>query len=311
MEKRVLAIDIGASNLRVALISQQGRILEKITQKTRKKGKSGEVITGQVLELADFLLKKAPCILGIGISSIGPLDYKNGGIKESPNIPFKFVPLVEPLSSAFGLPILLFNDCLCAVWGEKIYGLGKNFKNLVYITLSTGIGGGAIVDDHLLFGKDGNACEIGHLIIEEKYNFLCSCNKGRGHWEGIASGTNIPRFFKAWLNEKRLKVGFKTKRAKDIFEAAKKKNKIALRFIQELGKINARAISTIISAYDPALITLGGAVALNNKKLILEPLKKYIDHYLRAPKIKITPLGEDITLLGAAAVVFFPPNKKK
>jgi glucokinase len=308
MAKTALAIDIGASNIRVALISKEGKVLQKISQKTNKKGKSGTVLTNQIIDLAESILKKNQKIAGIGVSSIGPLDYKIGGIKESPNIPYKFVPIIKPLRRRFSLPVYLYNDCLAAVWGEKIYGAGKKVKNLVYITISTGIGGGAIVDNHLLFGRDGNAVEIGHFFVEEKYHLLCGCLKGYGHWEGCCSGNNLPRFIKVWAKANGLKLRFPTKTAKDIFDAARKKEKVALKFIEELAKINGRAISTIIVAYDPELITLGGAVVLNNKEFIIKPLKKYIDHFLRIPLIKTTPLKENTALLGGAALVFYPPK---
>jgi glucokinase len=309
MEKLALSIDIGATHLRTALINKKGEILKKISRPTNKKGKDGKIVSGQILEMIYQLTSgKFSQFQGIGIGTIGPLDYKKGGIEQSPNIPFKFVPLIEPISSASDLPVSLLNDCLCAVWAEKIYGAGKNLDNLVYITISTGIGVGAIVDGKLLLGKGGNAAEMGHQIIEEKYNFLCSCGKGRGHWEGIASGRNLPRFFRVWLKEKELRTSFKPRTAEDIFSAAENKDKIALNFLEELAKINARALSNIIVAYDPALITFGGAVALNNRGLILKPLKKYIDKFLIPPKIKITPLGKDIVLLGAAATIFYPFN---
>lgn len=309
MKNIALAIDIGASHLRIGLVNKKGKILKKTILATEKRGKDGRVITKQILQVSSQLMKgNFSKIAGIGIGSIGPLNYQLGGILESPNIPFKFVPLINPFSSAFGLPIFLLNDCSTAVWGEKIYGAGKKLKNLIFITISTGIGGGAIVDGHLLFGSKGNACEIGHQIVEEKYNFLCSCKKGKGHWEGIASGRNIPRFFQAWLREKKIEINFKIKNSKDIFEAGKKRNRIVLNFLEELAKINARAISNIILAYEPDLISFGGAVVLNNKELILKPMKKYIDRFLKIPKIILTPLGEDIVLIGAAALVFYPPD---
>ena len=307
MKKIAVAVDLGASNLRVALIDKQGQILKKKIEKTVKNGKNGQVVARQIVALAKQLLSEQKSqIVGLGISSIGPLDYKKGGIVNSPNIPFKFVPLKFPLQQEFSKSVYLANDCIASVFGEKIFGAGKKFKNLVYITISTGIGGGAIVDNHLLFGKNGNAAEIGHLIIDTKYNFLCGCKKGYGHWESLASGQNLPRFFKAWLKEKKIEVNFSYKTAEDIFRAAKEQNKIALYFVEQvLGKVNARGVSNVIVAYNPELITLGGAVVLNNKKLILEPIKRYIDHYLEPPKIKVTPLGRDIGLLGAAAIVFY------
>jgi len=192
--------------------------------------------------------------------------------------------------------------------GEKYFGAGKKYSTLVYITMSSGIGGGAIVNNCLLLGKDGNAAEIGHMHVDSEYNLKCSCGKGLGHWEAYASGNNIPKFFRAWL----LKNGDSISTmeiespwtAKNIFDAARKKDKIALKFMEELGKINGRGLSNVIAAYNPEIIILGGAVVLNNSELVLEYAKKYIDKFLRWPSIKITTLGENAPLLGAAASVF-------
>jgi glucokinase len=304
MKKIAIAIDFGASHLRAALVNKEGEILKENFQDTKKQGKSGKVLTGQITAMIEDLIGgEALKIAGIGISSIGPLDYKNGGVRNSPNLSFGFVPLASPLQKKFSLPVYLLNDCAASVLAEKVYGAGKETENLVYITISSGIGGGAIVDNHLLFGSKGNAVEIGHFIIEDKYNFLCSCSQGFGHWESLASGRNLPRFFNTWAKEKGFRVKYKT--AKDIFEAAKNKDKNALYFVREvLGRINAKGVSNVIVAYNPSLITFGGAVALNNQKLILEPIKKHIDHFLTTPKMIITPLKEKIGLLGAAALVF-------
>lgn len=308
MERLVLALDIGATNLRMALVTKKGEILVKKKTKTRKSGKNGFLLTKQIFKFILPYFKKKSQIKAISIGSIGPLDLKRGGIKKSPNLPFDFIPLKKPLERKFKLPVFLFNDCHCGVWGEKIFGAGKKFENLVYVTISTGIGTGAVVDGRVLFGADFNAAEMGHQIIEEKYNFLCSCKKGRGHWEGIASGKNLPRFFKRWQRENKKRTNFKIKTSKDIFEMAKKKNKIFLTFLEDLAKINAKAVSNLILAYNPSLITFGGKVVLENEKFILPPLRKYLDRFLKVPKILVTPLGEDIVLLGAGALVFYPPK---
>ncbi|TSA44565.1 ROK family protein [bacterium] len=165
--------------------------------------------------------------------------------------------------------------------------------------MSSGIGGGAIVNNCLLLGKDGNAAEIGHMHVGSEYNLKCSCGKGRGHWEAYASGNNIPKFFRAWAKSRH-----SMPKAADIFDAARKKNKTALRFMEELGKINGRGLSNVIAAYDPEIIVLGGAVALNNGDLVLKYANNYIDKFLRWPKLEITSLGENAPLLGAAASVF-------
>ena len=313
MKKAAIAIDLGATNLRVALISKKGKIIKKIKTKTPHQGKTGKVITDQLLKLVELIVKFSKQIhsqaLGIGISSIGPLNYKKGEIVNSPNIPFRRVPVVQPIKKKFKLPVYLYNDCTSAVWGEKHFGVGKKFKNIVYITISSGIGGGAIVDGHLLLGKSGSAAEIGHFKIDTKYNFPCGCKKGKGHWEGYCSGNNLPRFFKFWL--KTNKINFSTKNiktSKDIFDLARRKEKIVLKFLEEIGRLNAAGINNVIVAYDPEIIVLGGSVVLYNKEFILPYFKRYIERFLKPPKITITSLKEDVVLFGAASLVFWPPK---
>jgi len=303
--KLAVAVDLGGTNVRVALVSEKGKILKKAKEQTVKKGRNGIVITHQITRLIQTIVevigKKQ--VVGIGIFSAGPLDYKRGGPVHAPNIPFPYVPLVGPISKSFSLPVFLLNDAKAAALGEKHFGAGKKVRNLVYITISTGIGGGAIVDGNLLLGKGGNATEIGHFTVDTTYSFPCGCKNGAGHWECLASGANIPLFFKFWVRHTKKHITFRAQKARDIFEQARRKNNIAVEFLDELAKINARAVSSIIVAYDPELITLGGAVALNNPKFIIDGINKYVDHYLELPKIQITKLGEDISLLGAAAAV--------
>lgn len=304
--KKVIAIDLGATHLRVAVVNEKGKVATKNRESLNKSGESNKAISKQMInQIAPLIEEYDPQAITIG--SIGPLDLKKGAIVNTPNVKFNLIPIKEPLESEFNLSVKLFNDCQAAVWGEATYGAGKDLQNVVYITISTGIGGGAVVDNHLLKGVNNNAVEIGHQIVEEKYDFKCSCGKGKGHWEGIASGENLPRFFKAWLDKNNLEVDFDPTDSKAILGQAEN-NETVKSFVKELGKINARAISNIIVAYSPALITIGGAVTLNHPKIILDPIKDNIDHFLKEPKIKITPLGEEITLIGATASHFYPPQ---
>ena len=296
-----IAVDIGGTNLRVAIVDEKGKMIAKNVTRTIQKGKNGQVVADQtVSEIKKIIGKDNPQkYKGIGVSIAGPIDYKKGGSVNPPNMNFLFVPMVGPLKKAFRLPVRIVNDCNAGALGEKCFGFGKKFSNLVYITISSGIGGGAIVNGNLLLGKDGNAAEIGHLHVDSEYNLKCSCGKSRGHWEAYASGNNIPKFFQAWS-----KGNYSMSKAADIFAAARKRDKIALRFMEELGKINGRGLSNVIAAYDPELIVLGGAVALNNGDIVLKYAKKHIDKFLRWPEIKLTSLGENAPLLGAAVSVF-------
>lgn len=306
MNQYAVAVDLGATNVRVALVSRDGKIVAKLKEKTPKHGKNGAVISDKIIEMIGRVLADYPGVrsMGIGISSMGPLDYKRGGPFASPNIPFKFVPLTEPLCKEFSLPVFLLNDANAAVLGEQRFGVGKNTKNVVYITISTGIGGGAIVDGKLLLGKSGNATEVGHMIVDTTSNIRCSCKKGTGHWEGLASGRNMPRFFRAWVKMHGKKADTMRATAKDIFDRVQSGDAAAREFLDAVHRINACAISNIIVAYDPELITIGGSVMLMNGPVLLAGIKKYVDHYLKIPEIRVTRLGDDIALLGAAAVVF-------
>lgn len=302
-----IAVDVGGTNLRTAVVDRKGNIIRKIVAKTVQKGRSGQVVANQVIGEMKEITQGVNLnrVAGIGVSIAGPIDRKKGGSSNPPNMNFEFVPVIRPLKKSFHLPVYLINDCNVGALGEKYFGDGKKIDNFVYITISSGIGGGAFVNGNLLLGKGGNAVEIGHMIVDTEYNLLCSCRKGRGHWEAYASGNNLPKFFKAWLKRRNIKgVKFFYSSAKDIFEAVKKRDKVALSFMEELGKINGRGFSNVIAAYDPEMIVLGGKVALNNSVLILRYAKKYIDDFLRLPRIKVTALGENAPLLGAAAKVW-------
>lgn len=304
-----IAVDLGATNVRVALISASGRIIAKISEPTIKEWSNGVIVTKQIIRMIRRVRATHPSkIRGIGIASVGPLNYKRGGPVRSPNVPFAFIPLVNPLKRVFQVPVLLLNDCNAAVLGEQRFGAGKGLHNLVYITISTGIGAGVIAGGELLLGNSGNAAEVGHFnIMGGSYGFPCSCGKGTGHWEGYASGENMPRFFRFWLRRQGKKekrsVPAGTLRAEDIFRLARQDDPRAKKFLDVLAQINARAISNIIAAYDPELITIGGSVALRNQAVILNGIKKYIDRYLPIPPIMITKLGDDITLLGTAVAI--------
>ncbi len=306
-----IAVDVGGTNLRVAIVDGKGKIIAKNVAKTVRKGKSGQAVTNQVISEIRKLIgvNSAEKYKGIGVSIAGPIDYKKGASTNPPNMNFSYVPIIGPLKKAFRLPVNLSNDCNAGALGEKYFGSGKKVKNLVYVTISSGIGGGAVVDGNLLLGKDGSAMEIGHMVVDTEYSLFCTCKKGWGHWEAYASGNSIPRFFRAWAKKKKINAKNNFSSAKDVFSAARRKDRVTLKFMKELGRINGRGLSNVIAAYDPELVILGGAVALNNGDLVLKYAKKNIDKFLRLPEIKISSLSENAPLPGAAALVFGYPHR--
>jgi glucokinase len=302
-DRPVVAVDLGATTTRVALFGPAGEILGMVTSPTPGSGDSSEIITRH---LAGLIRRVLPASRGgspaaIGVSVCGPVDHLRGSVVRPPNLPFREIPLAGPLGAEFGLPVRLANDCHAGVLGEVIFGAGAGCQNLVYITLSTGIGGGVICNGRLVLGRDGNAAEIGHFHVDSTYNLPCGCG-GTGHWEAYASGRYIPAFFARWCGQERLRGETDTSSAAEIFAAAKKGDPAALGFMKALGEINGRGVSNVIVAYDPLRIILDGSVALQNEDLILSNLLPCVDRFLPLPEVRLTALDGLAPIYGASVI---------
>jgi glucokinase len=311
--KYTVAVDVGGTRVRVALVDANGEIVFRLNE-TADKLSGPRGISQQLLRMIHLLESKGR-ICCVGIGSAGPLDIKNGLIVHSPHLGFDSIPLVKPLEEELKVPVYLANDCVAAVIGEKEFGEGKKCSNLVYVTISSGIGAGVFVDNHLLIGKDGNAHEIGHITIDCASKLVCGCGK-RGHWEAYCGGANASNFIKYQL-ETRARTEIETSllyrisegdlsqlSSKDLYESAKKGDALAFEIVEEIGRLNAIGFANITNAYDPELIMIGGAIALANRRLILKPIRRLINQYSinKIPRIKITKLGEDIVLYGATVL---------
>jgi len=308
LKRLYAAVDLGATNIRVAIGDEAG-IRKKIIRRTDTSS-GAEGITTQITNMIRTLHVEK--IAAIGVGSIGPLNLDTGCVVDTPNLPFKKISIVNPLSEAFHVPVILMNDCSAAVLGEQAFGAGRGLRNIVYVTLSTGLGGGAIVDGHLLVGKDGNAVEIGHLTIDPASDLVCGCGC-KGHWEAYCSGSNIPNYARLLMEGKEAEGSLLFRLAggdlegittEVLFAAASEGDPLALWIVDKIGEINAIGFADIVNAYDPELITVGGSIALKNPAPILKPIKENIDRHLinRKPKIRVTPLGEDAVLYGALAL---------
>lgn len=310
-------VDLGATWVRVVLSDEKGNFVDKISERVDLS--SSDAISKQISRLVKFLSRRQgfdfSSLKGVGVASAGPLIQGKGVLVSPPNLPFDYVPLTKPIGKELHIRAYLVNDCVGAVLGEHTFGAAKGLDNHVYITLSTGIGGGAIVNGTLLLGKDGNGHEIGHLVIDCEGRLICGCGK-RGHWEAYCSGRNIPNFVRLRLKDLSVKefaksllfekVGGDLSKldTKDLFSAAKEGDDLSRKLIDEIGVLNAMGFASVINVYDPSLITVGGAVALKNKQMILGSIKRHVENYTvnRVPKIMATPLGEDVVLYGAIAV---------
>ncbi len=284
----VLCVDIGGTNIRVGLGAGKN-FVDIVSERVRHD------VTGQIVKLSKNF--SAPDY--VSVASAGPIDIKHGVFRGSPNFPVK-PSKVATLEKIFETPVMLVNECVAAAAGEKFYGAGKNIDNLAYVTWSTGIGCGPIIDGRIITGKDGNAHEVGHIVVDMDGRMKCMCGK-RGHWEAYCGGKNIPGFAESFFE----KCGFvdtKITDTKQLFAMAKT-NHVAAKVVDEICRINGMGIANIINAYDPELITIGGAIMLNNTglvKKISDAAEKFVIN--RMPKITVTRLGGEIVLYGAMAV---------
>ncbi|MEM0090112.1 MAG: ROK family protein [Nitrososphaerota archaeon] len=322
MVELILAADIGGTVIRVAIADLQGHILEKASTLVPK-GPDARAVPLKVLELCDALSTKyggRRSISKVSIAAIGPLDMTKGAIVRPANMPYDVVPIMDVLCNYFDATFILLNDCNAAVIAEKRAGAGKYVDDVVYITISSGIGGGAILDGKLILGKDGNAAEIGHTVVDMSIGMVCGCGK-KGHWEAYCGGNSMPKFAKFLAENRynninstlarRLREGTYNISAKDIFDYARCGDEFALIFIDTISEINGAGVANVVDAFDPSIISIGGSVALNNVDLVVDKLKPFVEQYAlnRVPEIVPTPLGHDAPLIGAILAAIDPPPK--
>ncbi|MCS7128520.1 MAG: ROK family protein [Sulfolobales archaeon] len=320
--KLLIGIDIGATWTRVALSKPSGEVLSRTSFKTPRSGGRRTVAEAIIDEVKRSLSKHLHNVEAIGVGTIGPLDLSSGIVFNAANLPIKTFDVAQPLMEELGKPVIMANDCTAAVWGEYVFGVGKNVENLIYVTISTGIGGGVIVDGNLLVGKSGNAHEIGHIVVDASGKMTCGCG-GRGHWEAYSSGANMPRLASRLIEEWSLSNLEKMSKVYEsytsnnlspelIYAEAKNNDLLALRILLEVNKYNAAGFESIINTYDPELITIGGSIALNNPELVIEPIVSYLKNtkglLTQFPSIRQTELGGDIVLIGAIALAAMPPR---
>jgi len=208
-------------------------------------------------------------VTAIGVAVPGPLDPFQGILFAAPNIPaWQNLPLARLLQERCSVPVMMGNDANLAALGEWNFGAGKGHHHLVYLTVSTGIGGGVIVDDHLLLGSRGLAAEFGHITVQSD-GPLCSCGQ-RGHLEALASGPAIAR----WVEEE-LARGIESSisrlevvTTKQIADAASKNDRLAVNALARAGTYIGTAIADVLHLFNPTIVIIGGGRCLQIHDLI-------------------------------------------
>jgi glucokinase len=300
-----IAVDIGGTHIRVA--SYQPDSIQPVAhQRTRSLGNEPGVYDR--LERAIESIWPQDGVRAIGIASPGPLDPHTGTILATPNIPeWQNFPLTAKLSQHFHVPTYLDNDANMAGLAEWQFGAGKGHQDLVYLTISTGIGGGVISNGCLLQGFRGMGAELGHMIIDSD-GPLCGCGK-RGHIESFASGPSIARY----VNEQLAAGQTSSLQSKSnvgtvkIAEAARAGDALAISAFERAGYYLGIAVANYLAVFDPSILIFGGGVSQVGNLLFKpfeESLRKHTfhPHYLDDLVITKAALGDDAGLLGALAL---------
>jgi len=296
-------VDVGATNLRAA-VAEGDTILGRADRPTPDE--SGRAVTNAVMELIQDACADASRSVAeierVGVASIGPLDRQRGCVVDPVNLPgVAEIALVHPLSEFFECAVFLCNDATAGVLGERAAGAPAN---TVYLTISTGIGAGVCVDGHVLSGWGGNAGEVGHFALDPDGALECGCG-GRGHWEAYCSGSGIPRYARRLHDGEPTALAIdESTTAADVFACAREGDAFAERVVERVGDWNARGVATVVHAYAPEVVSVGGAVALENPERTLDPIRERLPDLVvsRVPDVRLPRAGADVVLSGALSL---------
>lgn len=300
-----VVVDVGSSRFRYGRADARG------PTEVRSEPTRADALEEQLVEAVAAVRAEAPGRVGaVSVSTTGLVDADRGVVVEfdaADGDTVRDVRFAAAVEEAFGLPTLVENDCTAAVVGESRFGAGRGRDSIVYLTFGTGIGAGVVERGRPLRGERGYAAEVGLLPVVADGELRSS--GVRGAWEAYCSGRGIPRFVEHMLaDDPRESVlrGTEDLAAPDVFAAAADGDAFARSCLDRIARYNAAGVGAVVNAYDPGAVTLGGSVALCNSEWMLSGVRQHLDDYVLAnpPEVRLTTLGEDVELYGAAAGAF-------
>lgn len=315
MDKQyVVGIDIGGTNSVFGVVDARGTILYSGAIKTGKYTDVNDYIAElcKGLELVIAQAGGKDKIKGIGVGAPNG-NYFNGCIEFAPNLPWKGrIPLAQLISDGLGgVPVSLTNDANAAAIGEMTYGVARGMKDFIVITLGTGVGSGIVIGGNLVYGHDGFAGELGHVIVRRNNGRLCGCGR-QGCLEAYTSATGVARTAREYLEIRKDESILRELdpdeiTSKDVFDAAMKNDKIALEIFEATGTMLGEAFADFVAFSSPeAIILFGGLTKAGD--LIMDPIKRSMEKNMLKvfegkTKLLFSQLKEsDAAVLGASAL---------
>jgi glucokinase len=309
-EKLALGIDLGGTQLRVALVDACGSIVRRAAAATDLAGPAA--VIGQIRRLYGEVRagEDSSGVTAVGVSAPGPLDSETGTIIAIPTLPgWDDFPLTAALAEEFGLPVVVENDGIAAANGEWRFGAARGLSHFVYVTVSTGIGGGIAVDGRLLHGRRGLAGHVGHMIVRPG-GPVCSCG-AHGCFEALASGSALTRAAReaaaAQPEGLLAKLPADAITGRDVVNAARQGDALALSLLEREAEWLGLGFASLAHLYSPEMIVMGGGVSQAFDLLqdgIAASFRASAMPPFRSVRIVPARLGDNAGLAGAAALAW-------
>ena len=310
----VVGIDVGGQTSKIGVVDARGTVLAQTVIRTDTYSEV-EPFIAELAAAVSKLIKDSGTegkVRGVGVGAPNG-NYYTGTIEAAPNLTWgrNKVEFAKLLTEAIGLPVVLTNDANAAAVGEMTYGAAKGMKNFIMITLGTGVGSGIVINGQVVYGHDGFAGELGHTIAVRNNGRTCGCGR-TGCLETYCSATGVARTAREWLelsDEPSVLRNLDTIASKDVYEAAREGDKLALKIFEFTGKILGRSFADFVAFSSPEAIVLFGGLA-RAKEFLTEPIENALNENvlpLWRGKVKIvySQLKEsDAAILGASALAW-------
>ena len=307
MKKYVFGVDIGGTTVKLGLFDVEGNVLDKWEIPTRTENGGEKILP----DIADSIREKMKQIdkdfvAGVGVGAPGPVDGK-GIVHRAVNLGWGTFSIKDTLEDLLNMPVMAGNDANVAALGEMWMGGGQGYRDLVVVTLGTGVGGGIIIDGKMLTGATGAGGEIGHIHVNDEEEEICGCGN-KGCLEQYSSATGITRLANQLLasSDKDSVLRGGEVSAKTVFDAVKERDPLAVEVGEEFGKYLGDGLASIACVVNPEAIVIGGGVSKAGEILIdfIRPhYEKNVFHGSRQVKFSLATLGNDAGIYGAAKLV--------
>lgn len=309
MKKYCFGVDVGGTTIKMGLFDVEGNVLEKWEIVTRTENGGVNVLPDIAKAVEDKMTEKSIAkeeVAGVGVGVPGPVDGK-GIVHRCVNLGWDEFNVNDKLGELVGMPVMAGNDANVAALGEMWKGGGQGHSNLVVVTLGTGVGGGIIIDGKILTGANGAGGEIGHIHVQDGEPEICGCGNN-GCLEQYASATGVVRLAKRTLakTDKATVLNADTVTAKDVWDAVKEGDAVAIEVAEQFGKYLGEGLAAIAGVINPEAFVIGGGVSKAGEILLSYVEKNYkpvVFHGSRDVKFTLATLGNDAGIFGAAKLV--------